>query len=554
MGIDVEFPRPMAFDRVMEGTAIAAHNSPLFTIPTEILNNIISQLSDVASLALVNSDCRQLARSCQFRTVTFDFSPRSEKILTILQRETVERGQTRGHTRSLSLGACIRRVVVNNDGYWKKITAARPRKSGIFVEDTSENAYDDDENKVQQWRTFAEQLTHKMNEIYRPTVLFVLSGLVHLESLDMHQVDWSQSLLNNLTACSIRRLSLVDVKLANTTPVMEDSVVWPLERLDIKMGWDFEFSQEPNGPRLNASTNWYTILRLCSASLNVLFLSHHPAVTIMGNREDVVSFSLNFPQLRQLDLSWENHLDQSALRSLILTSPHLSTLAINYGHRATKELLDREAYIESLETLVLYLNNSIPDDSSLAFLKNNPQLKAFAIYDAGASVLLERAISLLTAFSDLRMLSMTWEGRCIPDSSLGALSSLISLETLHLSSGFQIGWRHDWSIHHNNIITSIKTLRKLRQVAFTRDMYSYTREGELFDYTSYSQLRDEAWDLHHRCMRVQALKYAEAFPDLEFIHMGHISFKVERVRNGFEVVATDDEGYSWMSNCFGISR
>jgi hypothetical protein len=294
----------------------------------------------------------------------------------------------------------------------------------------------------------------------------------------MGQADWSQSLLNNLTACTIRHLSLRDVRMTDVVPVIDDSVVWPLETLDISLGWDFNFSRGSNRTSLNASNSWNTILRLCSASLKVLFLSHHAT---FGVKEDAVSFALQFPQLRQLDLTWESRLDQLALRSLILTSPQLSTLVVNYGHPATRELLDREGQIQPLETLVLHhSNHDIPNDSPLDFLRKNPQLKAFAFHGAGSSALLERTLSLLTTFQ-LRKLSMTWDGVHIPDSSLNALSSVLSLEVLHLSSGFQDGWRHDWPIRHETIISHLKSLRGLRRVAFTRDVYSYPREGQLFE-------------------------------------------------------------------------
>jgi hypothetical protein len=131
------------------------------------------------------------------------------------------------------LSACIRRVVVNNDGYWKELDALRPRKPGRSIEDTSDDAYDDDVDKVQQWRASAGELTRKLNEIYRPNVLLVISSLVHLESLEMGQADWSQSLLNNLTASTIKHLSLRDVRMRDVVPVIDESVVWPLETLDI---------------------------------------------------------------------------------------------------------------------------------------------------------------------------------------------------------------------------------------------------------------------------------------------------------------------------------
>jgi hypothetical protein len=449
------------------------------------------------------------------------------------------------------LGACIRRLVVGNEGYWKELNALRPRKPGRSMEDTSDDTYDDDEDKVQQWRDSIGEISHRLNEIYRPNVLFVISSLVHLESLEIDQASWSQSLLNNLTACTIKHLSLRQVQMTDIVPVMEASVVLPLETLDIHMCWDFEFSYHFNGPPLNASNSWNTILRLCSASLKILTLSHRAA---KEEKEDAVSFSLQFPQLRQLDLTWESRLDQSALQSLIFTSPHLSTLAVNYGHQATRELLDREGQIQSLQTLVLHHSDHIPNNWPLDFLKKNPQLKAFGFHSPGTTMLLERTLSLLAAFSQLEKLSMTWNGVHIPDSSLNALTCLSSLESLHLSSGFQDGWRHDWPVRHDAIISRLKPLKRLRRIAFTRDAYSYFREGQLLEYANYAQLRHDAWDLHHQSMRTQALTYAKAFLDLEFIHIGHISFKVSCVKTRIDLQATNEDGFSWMRSMFGINH
>lgn len=555
MDIDIKSPLPLAFDRVMEGTAVAARNSPLFNIPTEILTFIVNYLvtdkENLTSFALVNSDCRQLARSCQFRTVELDGGPRSYRILGILQREAVERRQNCGYTRSLSLGACIRRMVVGNAGYWKEVTALRPRKPGRAIDDSSDDVWDDDKEKLQQWRASIGKISHTLNEVYKPNMLFAISSLVHLESLEIEQASWNQSFLNNLTACTTKHLSLHHVEMTDIVPVMEASVVLPLETLDIHLRWDSHFSYDFDGPPLNASSSWNTILRLCSASLRTLTLSHRAVDT---TKEETISFFLQFPQLRQLDLTWESHLDQSALESLIFTSPYLSTLAVNYGHQATRELLDRKGQIQSLESLVLHHSNPSINNSPLDFLKQNPQLKAFAFHYPGTSTLLERTLSLLAAFSQLKTLSMTWSGVYIPDSSLNILASLSSLESLHLSSGFQAGWRHDWPIHHDTIISCLKPLRRLRRIAFTRDVYSYIHQGQLFEYNNYLQLRHEAWNLHHENMCAQALAYSKAFPDLEFIHVGEISFKVSRVHNTIELQATDDERFSWMCSLFGINR
>ena len=95
------------------------------------------------------------------------------------------------------------------------------------------------------------------------------------------------------------------------------------------------------------------------------------------------------------------------MRGLILTSPQLSVLVINYGHQVTRELLDREGEIQSLETSIIYhLLRECREDTPLDFLKKNPQVKAFGFDSAETSILLKRILSLLKSFPHLRKLSL----------------------------------------------------------------------------------------------------------------------------------------------------
>lgn len=57
----------------------------LLQLPVELLDRIIDLLEDdkkaLASLALVDSVCRYLARACQFKEIHFDYSPQSHELL-----------------------------------------------------------------------------------------------------------------------------------------------------------------------------------------------------------------------------------------------------------------------------------------------------------------------------------------------------------------------------------------------------------------------------------------------------------------------------------------
>lgn len=563
MYLDITSSPPVTFVRALEGKPIAASQSPLLKIPSEILDMIIKYVSVepevLASLALVNSDCRQLARIYQFRTVKFDASSRSEIKLNILAREMSER-QHHGDSRfKPTLSVCIHRVVFNYVGYWNEMNAIRPRGRRGFLDEMRRDDYDDDEMyKWQQWRGAMDQSNHRLRNVYEPTLFSVMASLVHLQSLDLNQARWNQPFFDWLSNSKIRHLKIDDLEMPARDHVTdEDSVVVPLESLNIRLSWKFSFTINYEGPLLNASGCWNIVLRMSSASVKILILSHQTAASQSRQDPEVdISFSLQFPQLRVLDLRRATKFDQSALRSLILTSPRLSVLVINYSHQFTRELLDREGRISSLVTLVLCrCLDVIPDDSTLDFLKKNPQLTAFAFRDPAPVKVLNHSLSILTGFPQLRKLSLVWDDYNIPESSLTALTFLSSLEILHLSCGLQTDWLYDWYLHHESIIDCLKPLKRLKQLAFTRDIYSYTgtpshfkREG------TYRKLREYYWDEHCLSMDAWALTYAKAFPNLEFIHLGQASFEISRVDNEIKLSWMEEEDFSWMGVMFGLNR
>ena len=84
-GSDVIPPLPLAFDRVNEGRAPSS-GSPLFKLPFEILDVIFQNIdsSTLPNLALVNRDCRQLARSRQFASVCLNYSNSTRDLIDLL--------------------------------------------------------------------------------------------------------------------------------------------------------------------------------------------------------------------------------------------------------------------------------------------------------------------------------------------------------------------------------------------------------------------------------------------------------------------------------------
>ncbi|KAK7419127.1 hypothetical protein QQZ08_010997 [Neonectria magnoliae] len=104
--------RSLLLDTVMEGRQRAS-SSKLLQMPAEILADVVDFLADdklaLASLALVNSDCRQLARCCQFVEIHFDYSPRAQQLLLGLAQEALD------STQQLGIGICVRRITFASD-------------------------------------------------------------------------------------------------------------------------------------------------------------------------------------------------------------------------------------------------------------------------------------------------------------------------------------------------------------------------------------------------------------------------------------------------------
>jgi hypothetical protein len=112
-GQEIVPPAPLAFDRVNEGRAPKS-NAALLRLPVEVLGHIsgYAPRDSLAAFALVNTDCRQLARSRQFASVLLDYSDASLGLIEKLLGEGLERRESNNNlTRSPSLGACIRRIV-----------------------------------------------------------------------------------------------------------------------------------------------------------------------------------------------------------------------------------------------------------------------------------------------------------------------------------------------------------------------------------------------------------------------------------------------------------
>lgn len=191
----------------MEGRPIESQ-SLFLALPSEILGEIMVLIADekatLSAFALVNSDCRQLARSCQFVDVCFDYGSLTGKLLERLLVEAQTRENATGNAASpLFIGSCIRRVKVN------------PKPDFVVA------AHKD------LWKTYGREKAHTLtleqyNEIHRkaandylvkyryPLLRILERAMPHLESLSWY----NDTCLDTKVWKTIARLPLRHLKLS----------------------------------------------------------------------------------------------------------------------------------------------------------------------------------------------------------------------------------------------------------------------------------------------------------------------------------------------------
>ena len=519
-------PLPLLFDRVSEGREPVS-DSILFRLPLEVLALVVHEVpeSSLGSLALVNTDCRQLARSRQFRNLCLDYSDSTLAIVQKLQEERVERSTNHGLTRKPALGSCIRRLTVATHPGWIH------HRHGIELSE-SFNAMPKSER--------SKRLKAAGNAFfgsYIPSIQSLLSNktvLPHLELLDWEDRIVVQPLFYDAIANStIQHLKLyrvpADKVFSINPPHSRSSGSWPLRSLYL------EIMPAMSNIDLDVSLLCTSMLRLCAPSLQSLTWA---ACYPKPFHTDGLGPSPCFPSLRHLRLEHLKLVDVCLLETLVhneLTSLDVDT----EGSAACSEFFDRRSRVPGLKTFV-WSSPHLPESQSLKFLEANPQISKLSMpLSASARLLEDRLLPLLEqSFSNLASLSLVWEGLNIPYQALGYISQIKTLEQLHLSAGDQYGWRHNWLIDHEVMRKYLHTLPILRKLAFSRDSYSngFTTSCERYYVDGYRSLEDlldenhtkETFEKEHREWTVQvATSYVERMSQLEWIYFGQIPMAVE---------------------------
>ncbi|KAG0632801.1 hypothetical protein HOY80DRAFT_897528 [Tuber brumale] len=435
--------RPLFFDRVNEGFPITS-TTPLFQLPIELLNDITTYLraEDIKSLALVDRDCRQLARSVQFCTVTLDYSFQKRSLIAALHEEAQERSVNNGCLPQPSIGACVRRLIVATEpGNLSEAHNVAERSDLVDLREASDGYF----------------------SIYTVQIASAIaSALPNLEELSLQdRAVAPEHLLGAIPASPIRTLKLGKISLAADDPISipPGGAGWGVESLELEVIRDLSSSSSRHTANFCKS-----VLEATSKSLERLVWRGH-----FGDQQSFGQ-STSFPKLRTLSLSLVSISDDTVLSSFFPSgdTSTLRALSIDIQTERVRAFLPTLGQIKTLQSLHCHYS-SIPKDPDVSFIASNPQLKSLALSLHTNEYLTTTLLPTLTNFTFLTSLSLMFGYSYIDLPALSCISKIKSLTQLWLSAGEQSGSAGDWEIDHDTILAILSPLQGLRRIAFTRD-------------------------------------------------------------------------------------
>ncbi|KAL8838638.1 MAG: hypothetical protein Q9170_002046 [Blastenia crenularia] len=515
-------PLPLLFDRVSEGRNIVSE-APLLSLPMEIIALILRNLHSaaLASLAFVNSDCRQLARSRQFASLHFDYSDRAIGLIHQLLDEASERMASNGLMEKMALGPCIRRVTIATHPGWVTY------RHGVELSDEFVALTEVEQNERLNAACesyFDSYLSSIESLLLKPAVL------PHLELLDWEDtVSLQPSFFDAMAKSTARHLKIKGPSVSYPFRV-NTSNPWPLRSLNLEMFVNFKDLELDMSPL-------YTSLLCSSAStLKSLEWGSRCGGEI---RTDLLGPCPSFPLLRNLRLLHLRLVDATLLKELV-QDKLVALDADTESSTISSTFFANRGSVPALETFV-WNTPHIQKIPCPSFLQANPQIRKLNLQYAVNTVYLEERILPLLAhqFSNLRSLYLIWDSKDIPQTSLDSISKITTLEQLSISAGEQYGWRHDWYIDHDTLRAHLCQLKSLKRLAVSRDTYStagftkaydryYECKWQRFDDSLREDWTDEMFEIEHRERMLQeATRYIEVLPQLHWVYLGQIPMAIE---------------------------
>ncbi|RYO91858.1 hypothetical protein DL762_001938 [Monosporascus cannonballus] len=496
---------PLLLPKVMEGRPIAS-DSPLLSLPPEILGDIIDLIADekttLAALALVNSDCRQLARSCQFADICFDYGRNSSQLLLRLSDEARTRlgcavgGNT---TRPLFIGPCIRRVTVSPHPEWV----------AHVHNDLYESIWGDAADVFP--REKRDQLSKKAFDWYMATFRTPLLITLKQAMPNIEALSW----------CDGMCLDDTFFKIVTHLPIQS------LKMSRVHIGEPYRLEPPMTPPAMPLESLSFGA-HLCDEKVHKE--ERTGDADTQGNRNPIFRQALSTCQpFRDLETLVVPYLgDQSAATALVVVDfisrhPHARKLSVSRG---APQFMDSRL-------LPLLSGGRWSNLASLSLAWDEP----------GIEETTRRNIATIST------------------ESLAAIGSIVSLEQLHLSAGEPAGWRHQWLVDHIVVRSNLRGLARLKRLAFSRDTYMVPGGLSALDEEGYYERRlvtpadrnealewaalggagsirhmderegnndngpgltdHEIWERAHRNRMIQeAERYAAVFQQLEWVYCG----------------------------------
>ncbi|KAF5482908.1 hypothetical protein CGCF413_v015508 [Colletotrichum fructicola] len=581
---------PLLFTKVMEARP-AASQSLLFRLPPEILGDIMDLIADekpsLASLALVNSDCRQLARSCQFAVVTFDYSPASRQLAQLLSTEAASRGpQSRGR-----IGPCIRHVKVASDPGWLS-GFHKELHDSIWGADRGEitDAVREHIGSLQKKAELEYVANHQM------PILFGIGAMPNLEAISwLDGLCQSPYLFTTLAGSSVQHIKFHGTVSEGLLGILDQLPAHSFQQvrcLDLNFtlcgdsqhkveevtitDCDTDTAKAPDNG--DSFAKWKpqsdchviaALIKRCEQSLETLVVHRMFPMGTTEKRLSLSSRDINLRSLRTLNLS-HCQVDSTAL--CVMVCPSLRHLSMPWEW--DESFLSCET-LRDLETLVVPFVRETPGkpyttSPLMKFLNRHPHIKKLCLGHGPDAFIDNHLMPCLSngSWANLNSLSLTWKGpgmeestrphiARVSESALAAIGSLDTLEQLSLTAGVNCGWRRQWLIDHDAVRESLKGLTRLKRLAISRDTYPVPYNLEEPEY--YYEIKvvdpedrklankrdwmnelepiedsddgimdpaDEIWEYAHRYkMFKQAEKYAEVIPTLEWVYCGEWPMK-----------------------------
>ncbi|KAI8959484.1 hypothetical protein F5Y11DRAFT_302013 [Daldinia sp. FL1419] len=567
----------LVLDRVMEGQRLASR-SKFLQLPSDILTDIVNLLIDdgstLASLAQVNSDCRQLARSAQFAEIDINYAnSRARELVSKLDQERISRqnNDNNGNKQGPTIGACIRRIT----------TASYPDFIIHFMRDSHRSGKPStelQEQALEQYKSIRARV--------QQTICFSLPNLEVIIWHDAHPMDIS--FFGNIMRSPARHLWLRRLPVARETMItfLQQPPIpstWSLRTLVVSLYLELlprePIQEDKDSPfRLVPARFFELLLRSCAPSIESLVwllrnrsINDGPTPTSEGE-------PVSFPHLQFLRIG-ELGPPHSLLPSLFSAPLRHLSIDLNTDFDVWGVLANCGTFW-GLETLVL---QPLPEAKEHAdfvadFISRHEQIRKLCISESTQAredtAHLDTCIVPLFStgrFEHLKTLSLMWGGGdyrktgrytiSVSASSLAAIACLASLEELSLGAGTGGGPYCQWLVDHDVLRDILFKLKKLKGLALVHDAYPWEAlsssenveryfgaqtftDDEMTDIMARLDLEenpadltriinregdeDERFDrgyilweiLHRNRMLKQTETWAAAFPSLEWTYFG----------------------------------